>query len=133
MAQPELETHDAAAAAAQDGCSAGRLQTRAPTSRSQLPCQECAQPEQRRDAAGPGSRDFADVGLGEDETQGMDMPTNGRTARTVLKAVFASNEEGGGEANEGGEGHWMEVDDPLPMARCQPLRLLCCRQDRPKP
>ena len=41
----------------------------------------------------PGHRDLNNIGLGEDETQGTDILTYQKPARSIFKAIFASDEE----------------------------------------
>ncbi|KAG8959751.1 hypothetical protein FRC03_007527 [Tulasnella sp. 419] len=41
----------------------------------------------------PGRRDLANIGLGEDETQGTDILTYQRPSRDIFKAIFASDDE----------------------------------------
>lgn len=43
--------------------------------------------------SGGGRRDFSNVGLGEDETQGRDTLTYERPAMDIFKAIFASDDE----------------------------------------
>lgn len=73
---------------------------------------ERAHAEQERAAAGNGPRDLANVGLGEDETQGRDTLTYERPAMDVFKAIFASDDEDSGDEGE----NEMEVDDPPPAS-----------------
>lgn len=47
-----------------------------------------------------GRRDLANIGLGEDETQGQDILTYEKPARDIFKAIFASDEEDEGEEEE---------------------------------
>ncbi|KAI5895592.1 uncharacterized protein SCHCODRAFT_02699468 [Schizophyllum commune H4-8] len=108
VAQPELKADDAAAAAPKTAAD-----TYTKTDLEVAVAAERAQAEQERAAAGHGPRDLANVGLGEDETQGRDTLTYERPAMDVFKAIFASDDEDEGEDEEGGEG--MEVDDPPPV------------------
>ncbi|KAL1759798.1 hypothetical protein FB107DRAFT_270824 [Schizophyllum commune] len=109
VAQPELKADDAAAAAPKTAAD-----TYTKTDLEVAVAAERAQAEQERAAAGHGPRDLANVGLGEDETQGRDTLTYERPAIDVFKAIFASDDEDEGEEDEGGDG--MEVDDPPPVS-----------------
>ncbi|KAF9779277.1 hypothetical protein BJ322DRAFT_1172484 [Thelephora terrestris] len=48
----------------------------------------------------PKRRDLANVGLGEDETQGADVLTYQRPERSIFKAIFASDEEDSDDEDE---------------------------------
>jgi G patch domain-containing protein 1 len=53
------------------------------------------------DGAGEGvKRDIANIGLGEDDTQGRDTLTYERPAMDIFKAIFASDEEDSDEENK---------------------------------
>lgn len=51
--------------------------------------------------AAPGRRDIANIGLGEDETQGKDILTYERPAMDIFKAIFASDDEDSDDEDEG--------------------------------
>ncbi|KAI8996466.1 hypothetical protein BD414DRAFT_478086 [Trametes punicea] len=60
-----------------------------------------------------GPRDLANIGLGEDETQGQDILTYERPAMDVFKAIFASDDE---ESDEEAEESAKEEDTtPAPL------------------
>ncbi|KAF7289085.1 G-patch domain [Mycena chlorophos] len=59
-------------------------------------------------ASSTGPRDLANIGLGEDETQGRDTLTYQRPAMDVFKAIFASDDEDSDDEAE------KPVDDPEP-------------------
>ncbi|KAF9454369.1 hypothetical protein P691DRAFT_656211 [Macrolepiota fuliginosa MF-IS2] len=54
-----------------------------------------------------GARNLANVGLGEDETQGRDTLTYQRPAMDVFKAIFASDDEDSGDEKD-------DVEEPEP-------------------
>lgn len=64
--------------------------------------------EDKQDLQKP--RDLANIGLGEDETQGRDTLTYVRPSMDVFKAIFASDDEDSDEEDEGGK------DDDEPEA-----------------
>ncbi|KAL1678877.1 hypothetical protein EV122DRAFT_264169 [Schizophyllum commune] len=109
VAQPELKADDAASAAPKTAAD-----TYTKTDLEVAVAAERAQAEQERAAAGHGPRDLANVGLGEDETQGRDTLTYERPAMDVFKAIFASDDEDEGEDEDDEDG--MEVDDPPPVS-----------------
>ena len=47
-----------------------------------------------------GPRDLANIGLGEDETQGQDTLTYERPSMDIFKAIFASNDEDSDDEQE---------------------------------
>ncbi|KAI5122486.1 hypothetical protein M0805_001395 [Coniferiporia weirii] len=49
------------------------------------------------------ARDIANIGLGEDETQGRDILTYQRPSLDIFKAIFASDDEDEGEGENGDE------------------------------
>lgn len=49
----------------------------------------------------PGRRDIANIGMGEDETQGTDILTYERPAMDIFKAIFASDDENSDSEDEG--------------------------------
>lgn len=62
--------------------------------------------------ASAGKRDLANVGLGEDDTQGRDTLTYERPSVDVFKAIFASDDED--SDLEGGGDHDVEDDHAVP-------------------
>ncbi|KAI0792217.1 hypothetical protein C8Q75DRAFT_792313 [Abortiporus biennis] len=67
-------------------------------------------PKAIEDGSGEGGRewrprDLANVGLGEDETQGKDILTYSRPSMDVFKAIFASDDEDEGEEAEEEDHH----------------------------
>ena len=64
-------------------------------------------PMQARD----GPRDLANIGLGEDETQGQDTLTYERPSMDIFKAIFASDDEDSDEE----EGEPEEDNEPIPL------------------
>ncbi|KAG8959365.1 hypothetical protein FRC00_001694 [Tulasnella sp. 408] len=51
-------------------------------------------------SAAPGRKDIANIGLGEDETQGQDTLTYQRPSMDIFKAIFASDSEEDSDAEE---------------------------------
>lgn len=79
---------------------------------------------------GGGRRDIANIGMGEDETQGTEILTYERPAKDIFKAIFASDDEESDEEDGKTKGHDQadeELDPPLLLsAPVQP-------EVRPKP
>ena len=71
-------------------------------------------PTQARD----GPRDLANVGLGEDETQGQDTLTYERPSMDIFKAIFASDDE---ESDEEKEPEEDKEPTPLPTTNGRDL------------
>ncbi|KAG0694131.1 hypothetical protein DFH29DRAFT_961354 [Suillus ampliporus] len=68
------------------------------------------------ESAGSGSkRDFANIGLGEDDGQGDDVLTYERPGMDIFKAIFASDDEESDEEKDR-MGDVDEVDEPPPVS-----------------
>ncbi|KDQ61939.1 hypothetical protein JAAARDRAFT_190648 [Jaapia argillacea MUCL 33604] len=69
--------------------------------------------------SGRGRRDLSNVGLGEDESQGVDTLTYERPPMDIFKAIFASDEEGSDDDDDGKEEK--ETKDVTPVASTSTL------------
>jgi G patch domain-containing protein 1 len=62
-----------------------------------------------------GRRDLANIGMGEDETQGRDILTYERPGKDIFKAIFASDDEDSDDENGGSKDKDEEQDMPLSL------------------
>ncbi|KIO26537.1 hypothetical protein M407DRAFT_200974 [Tulasnella calospora MUT 4182] len=63
--------------------------------------------------AAPGRKDIANIGLGEDETQGQDTLTYQRPPMDIFKAIFASDSEDDSDAEENEDQQGAELKSGL--------------------
>ncbi|KAI9062765.1 hypothetical protein FKP32DRAFT_1593437 [Trametes sanguinea] len=77
------------------------------------PAQITAPPDSDTVGRSTGRRDLANIGLGEDETQGQDILTYQRPEMDVFKAIFASDDEDSDDEAE--EAHKEKETTPAPL------------------
>ncbi|KAI1790233.1 hypothetical protein LXA43DRAFT_515639 [Ganoderma leucocontextum] len=79
-----------------------------------------------------GPRNLANVGLGEDETQGRDILTYQRPAMDVFKAIFASDDEDSDDEDGGGDASG-PTPTPIPFDVLAPASAPAKPQAEPTP